>query len=212
MRGGGEAARTASRVRPSSIIPVISSFLAVLVLLAVVLRSLLLEEEDEEEGEPGSYDGARVEPPAGTLPHEAQYLDSVYEAMGSYSRTAKRRLRRYYLMNTLALASSGAVPVAVAASSPGWVVAALGGVAVTAQGVQQLLHDHEIGAESHALAVALGRALRRFHFRAGASTGEGQRALFAELVEVVEDLRVGHGTVVLDLVRRGAEATILPTR
>ena len=162
---------------------------------------LLLDEEEEGEGLVGSYDGTRKNPPPGLLGHEAEYLDTVHELILGYSKAARRRLRRHYTLALTAVISASAVPAVVAANAPGWSVAALGALAAASQSCQQLLQDQRIGAESHAMAVVLGSAVRRFRFESVLGDDLRRRQVFEGFVETVEELRESRGTALIELLR-----------
>ncbi|MFE6234240.1 hypothetical protein [Cellulosimicrobium sp. NPDC057862] len=105
-----------------------------------------------------------------------------------------------------ALSASAGVPVAVAAGAPGWVLASLGAVAAVSQASQQLLRGRELGTQSHAIAVALSRALRRLRFDSGAITEYQQRRVFEALVEETEGLLSSQDDRMLELMRYEAKA------
>jgi hypothetical protein len=105
-------------------------------------------------------------------------------------------------MSVTALACAASVPVAVAANTPGWAVASLGAGAAVAQGSQQVLQDQRLGTESHALAVLLSQAARKFRYKAGGMTDLRLRKVFNDFVDDVERILDTHGVGLLDIMRQ----------
>ncbi|HEY0169367.1 MAG TPA: hypothetical protein VGB75_20190 [Jatrophihabitans sp.] len=177
--------------------------MVILLVAFVCLRQFLtLEEEEEGGGLVGGYDGSRRAAPAGALPHEREYLEAVHELLSGYSKAGKGRLRRFYSLLGIALAAAAGVPVAVAAGAPAWTIASLGGIAVFAQGLEQLLQDQRLGVESHAAAVRLSQELRKLHIESGAATEFRQRAVFQKFVDGVELILDYHGSASIEALRR----------
>src|SRR5450432_1163989 len=143
-------------------------WLQLTLLVGLAVRLLLLEEEEGEGvGLVGTYRRGSAQLLTGLLPHQSSYLSQVDDLIAGYSENGRRRLRRYYLSSVAALCAAASVPVAVAAGSPGWLVASFGGAAVVAQGLQQVLQDQRLGVASHILAVQLSQSVRRFTYRLG---------------------------------------------
>lgn len=187
-------------------------YVAITVVFGAVSRFLLLHEEEEEGGGLiGAYDAIPKSPPAGALAHEQEYLSTVHDLTVAYSRNGKKRLRRFHVLLVTALIAASAVPVAVAAGAPGWSVAALGALAAVCQGSQQLLQDHQMAIESHAMATSLSRALRRFRFEAGATTEFRQRAVFEDLNKTVEAILESRGSALIEVLRQRPSTSHQPS-
>ena len=175
--------------------------LAIFTCLEVLIRSLTLEESED----PGLIID---EEPAERVyvqnldDNEKAYLNVISGAISSYNRNARFRLRRFYMMSALTITAGASVPVAVAASAPGWVPAGLGGVAAVSHGIQQLLQDQRLGIESHAMAVSLNECVRKMQYDIGAGA-VGRQAVFEDFVRNVELRLETGGAKLLHAMRSG---------
>src|SRR4051794_19300148 len=64
--------------------------------------------------------------------------DRLEDQLGWYDRKSSAAQRMYKRLKILQLVTAAAIPVAAAAGAPGWVTAALGGVVLVLEGLQQL--------------------------------------------------------------------------
>lgn len=162
------------------------------------------EEEDEEAGEVGSAARSKPDTVSGLEEHQQIYLDSLDRRIQSFSRSARRRLVRFRVSAGTSLVVAAAVPVAVAAVAPGWIVAALGSVAVVIQGLQQVLQDQRSSVESHVVAVELSRARRRLAYDLGVCRSRHERRLvFDSFVDRIEDVVMAGGQNQIAILREG---------
>ncbi|MCK9898416.1 SLATT domain-containing protein [Frankia sp. AgB32] len=168
---------------------------------AIFSRTLLLEEEEEGAGLVGTYDGEDKYRPDDMRPNQVAYLESIEKMTERYSRMAHFRLRRYFATSAGAIACASAVPVVVAARFPGWIAAALGALAALAQGIQQILQDQRLGAESHAIAVEMSTALRRFRYEAEEVPERERDASFRTFVDQMEEIQHLSGSRMFELMR-----------
>ncbi|WP_251744969.1 SLATT domain-containing protein [Frankia sp. AiPs1] len=178
------------------------------IVFAIFSRTLLLEEEEGEgAGLVGTYDREDLYRPDDMRPNQAAYLDSIEKMTERYSRKARFRLRRYFATSTGAIACASAVPVVVAAGFPSWITAALGALAAVVQGIQQILQDQRLGAESHAIAVEMSTALRRFRYEAEEVPERERDTSFHALVDQVEEIQRLSGARMLALMREKSAST-----
>lgn len=171
-------------------------------LAAVSVRRLTLLADD---GEGGGVVGsaARTEPVE--VPdlehHQRTYLEDIDQTIRWYSWLAARRLTRYRILAISALLAAAAVPVTIAASAPGWVAAALGAAAATAQGTLQVLQDQRTGVECHGVAVELSRARRRFAYDLGRHPAQRRISTFDSFVREVEAISEAVDIRMINLLR-----------
>jgi hypothetical protein len=64
--------------------------------------------------------------------------DRLEDQIGWYDRKSIAAQRAYKRLKVVQLVAAAAVPVAAAADAPGWITAALGGIVLVLEGVQQL--------------------------------------------------------------------------
>jgi len=64
--------------------------------------------------------------------------DRLEDQLGWYDRKSMEAQRTYKRLKVLQLLAAAAVPVAAAADAPSWAIAALGGVVLVLEGLQQL--------------------------------------------------------------------------
>lgn len=203
------------RKRESAFVEAVTTYILLPLLAFEIFRkTLLLEEEEEEEeaGLVGGYDRFNSYRPSGLRANQIAYLTSIESVTERYSRMARIRLRRHYATSAGAIACASAVPVVVAAGLPGWVAAALGGAAALAQGVQQVLQDQRLGAESHAIAVEMSTSIRRFKYESEEVSARQRNALFRAFVDQMEEIRRLSGSRILDLMRTQGGSSEMSTR
>lgn len=186
----------------------------VLSLAIVALTHLMLldDDDDDDDDAPGierSF-GRRPNKPPRTAPlYEQEYFSTIAQMRDAYSKSGHTRLLRFRAFAISALALSSAVPVVVAAGSPGWIVAAISAGAAITQGSQLVLRDHALGVNSHAMAAALSRALRIYTVEASVETGSKSRQAFNTLVARVEGLQEDEGANLIQIMRE-SHTTVSP--
>jgi ABC-type multidrug transport system fused ATPase/permease subunit len=128
----------------------------------LAIRHVLLLEEEEEAGDPGSHIST---PPEAfeNLPKDMQtFLRHLDDRIARRSRLSRKKILRFRAGLLLSTALAAAIPVAVAASSPGWITALLGSLAAFIQAALQVTQDYRIGATQHFAAVRLTEAINSF--------------------------------------------------
>lgn len=170
---------------------VVRSAVLIALALSIVGITRFLEEEDgEDAGDFGSFRRSSKDE-LGMVPDDLRPLVSdVERRIERISAAGRRRMRRHHTLVGLSATLTGGVPVAVAAGGPAWLTAALGSLAVLAQGLAQLAQNHRVGVEQHLLAVQMSAILRRFKNRLLlAADFEPQREVsdFLRALDDVED-------------------------
>jgi hypothetical protein len=166
---------------------VVGSFLALTWTLWLLRQLVLTEEEEEDPGEPGSHSRGSAPGQQELQGALKEYVDDLDGRIERYSRNARRRLKRYRLSVLASTALALGVPIAVAADSPGWIVAALGSGAAFIQVVLQVTQDYRSGTEQHVAGVQLSSCLRRFTTTAlldGPPTKVSVREFIAEVEQI----------------------------
>ena len=107
-------------------------------------------------------------------------LEDQREWFGSKAVANERRYRQIKVLQLLAAAS---VPVAAAVSAAHWIIAALGGVILVLEGLQQLGQYHDTWINYRGTCERLKREESLFLARAGPYTRRNRERLLAENVE-----------------------------
>jgi Protein of unknown function (DUF4231) len=107
-------------------------------------------------------------------------LDDQRDWFGSKAVANERRYREIKVLQLLAAAS---VPVAAAVSAAHWVIAALGGLILVLEGLQQLGQYHDTWINYRGTCERLKREESLFLARAGPYTRRNRERLLAENVE-----------------------------
>jgi Protein of unknown function (DUF4231) len=107
-------------------------------------------------------------------------LEDQREWFGSKAVANERRYRQIKVLQLLAAA---AVPVAAAVSAAHWIIAALGGLILVLEGLQQLGQYHDTWINYRGTCERLKREASLFLARAGPYTRRNRERLLAENVE-----------------------------
>jgi Protein of unknown function (DUF4231) len=100
-----------------------------------------------------------------------------------FGRKAVANERRYRQIKVLQLLAAASVPVAAAVSAAHWVIAALGGLILVLEGLQQLGQYHDTWINYRGTCERLKREESLFLARAGPYTRRNRERLLAENVE-----------------------------
>jgi hypothetical protein len=108
-----------------------------------------------------------------------------------FGRKAVANERRYRQIKVLQLLAAASVPVAAAVSAAHWLIAALGGVILVLEGLQQLGQYHDTWINYRGTCERLKREESLFLARAGPYARKNRERLLAENVERL----ISHGQV-----------------
>jgi hypothetical protein len=81
---------------------------------------------------------ARIDDPAGRSPGAGPAWDRLEDQIGWYDRKSIAAQHAYKRLKVLQLVAAAGVPVAAAIEATAWVTAALGGLVLVLEGIQQL--------------------------------------------------------------------------
>jgi hypothetical protein len=105
------------------------------------------------------------------------------EQLNWYDRKATANQHRYRQIKVLQLVAAASVPVAAALSAENWVIAALGGLILVLEGLQQLGQYHDTWISYRGTAERLKHEKFLFLAAAGPYTRKDRERLLAERIE-----------------------------
>jgi Protein of unknown function (DUF4231) len=109
--------------------------------------------------------------------------DRLEDQLGWYDRRAIVNQRRYRQIKVLQLVAAASVPVAAALSAEPWVTAALGGLILVLEGLQQLFQYHDTWISYRGTCERLKREKSLFLARAGLYARPNRERRLAEQIE-----------------------------